>query len=86
METHRNKQLAEKAKTTPSQIDRIIKCDVGLSIDGLELLATAFRCQPRDLLTPYFRVGTDQDVLSDTGVNRVLKADKLETNFASKET
>lgn len=80
-ETKRNEALAKNAHTTLSQIQRIINRDSGISIDGLEELATALGVTPRDLLTPYFRAIPEHapeptDTLSDTGVNRVLKAAK----------
>jgi DNA-binding Xre family transcriptional regulator len=53
-ETARNKQLAEAAGTTLSQIQRVIAQDLGTSVDFVEQLARALGCRPQDLLTPYF--------------------------------
>lgn len=53
-ETARNKQLAEAAGTTLSQIQRVIAQDLGTSVDFVEQLASALGCRPQDLLTPYF--------------------------------
>lgn len=53
-ETARNKQLAEDAATTLSQIQRVIAQDLGTSVDFVEQLASALGCRPQDLLTPYF--------------------------------
>jgi DNA-binding Xre family transcriptional regulator len=53
-DTQRNKALAKAANTTLSQIQRIIACTVGVSVDLIELLAKALDCKPQDLLTPYY--------------------------------
>jgi DNA-binding Xre family transcriptional regulator len=52
--TARNKALAKDADVSPSQIHRIIKADLGASIDIVERIATALEVRPQDLLTPYF--------------------------------
>lgn len=53
-DTKRNAELAKAADTTLSQIQRIIKCELGISIDWLEPLAAALDTRPQDLVTPYF--------------------------------
>jgi hypothetical protein len=53
-DTARNKALAKAADTTLSQIQRILKCEVGTGIDLLESLAKTFGARPQDLLTPYY--------------------------------
>lgn len=57
-ETARNKQLAEDAATTLSQIQRVIAQDLGTSVDFVEQLSSALGCRPQDLLTPYFLSST----------------------------
>jgi DNA-binding Xre family transcriptional regulator len=52
--TARNKELAKRAGTTLSQIQRVISKDLGTSVDLIERLATALECRPQDLLEPYF--------------------------------
>lgn len=53
--TARNTALAKAAGTVKAQIERILNQEVGVSIDLIERLATALRCRPQDLLTPYFQ-------------------------------
>ena len=52
--TARNRKLAKQVGTTLSQVQRIIRKDLGVSIDMLDDLSRAFDCTPTDLLTPYF--------------------------------
>lgn len=52
-ETLRNKALAHAAETSISQIQRVIKGEVGASIDILDALAIALDVSVCDLLTPY---------------------------------
>ncbi len=59
-ETARNKALAKDADTTLSQIQRILACELAAGIDMIEALATALHVQPKELLTPYFDLGTDK--------------------------
>lgn len=54
--TGRNRQLAKDADVSPSQVHRVIKGDLGASIDIVERLAAALEVRPQDLLTPYFRI------------------------------
>ena len=53
-DTAKNKALARAAGTTLSQIQRILACEVGTSIDIVESLARVFEVRPQDLLTPYY--------------------------------
>lgn len=53
-ETARNKALAREADISLSQVQRIINCELGASIDYLEALAKALETRPQDLVTPYF--------------------------------
>lgn len=52
--TARNRQLAEDANTTLSQIQRILSMELGTSIDLIARMARALKVRPHDLLTPYF--------------------------------
>jgi transcriptional regulator with XRE-family HTH domain len=56
--TARNKALARDADTTLSQIQRILKSQVGTGVDQLESLAQVFGVKPQDLITPYFTAET----------------------------
>lgn len=52
-ETLRNKALATAAQTSISQIQRVIKGELGASIDVIDALAVALDVSVCDLLTPY---------------------------------
>jgi len=52
--TARERALAKDAGLAPSQIQRIIKGQVGASIDHIEWLSMALEVRPQDLLTPHF--------------------------------
>jgi transcriptional regulator with XRE-family HTH domain len=70
--TARNKALAKDADVSPSQIHRIIKADLGASIDIVERIATALEVRPQDLLTPYF-VHPAADVREITGQHELRR-------------
>lgn len=53
-DTARNRALAKDADLSPSQVFRVIKRELGASIDIVEALARALEARPQDLLTPYF--------------------------------
>lgn len=57
--TARNKQLAEDADVSPSQVHRVIEGSLGASIDIVERLAMALDVRPQDLLTPYYAHSVD---------------------------
>ncbi len=52
--TAKTKALAAAADTTVSQIQRILSCELGTSLDLVARLARALGVRPQDLLTPYF--------------------------------
>lgn len=52
-ETLRNKALSIAAQTSISQIQRVIKGELGASIDIIDALAMALDVSVCDLLTPY---------------------------------
>jgi hypothetical protein len=53
-ETARNKALAKDSDVSASQIQRIVKYELGTSVDHIEAIARALDTRPQDLLTPYF--------------------------------
>lgn len=57
--TAKTKALAAAADTTVSQIQRILSCELGTSLDLVARLARALGVRPQDLLTPYFGNGSD---------------------------
>lgn len=73
-ETQRNKALAKATDTTISQIQRIIKCELGISIDWLEPLAAALDTRPQDLVTPYFSARLTAEPIQLSSRRRRLKA------------
>lgn len=56
--TRRNEELAKEIGTTLSQIQRIVKKELGTSVDTLESLAHVFGCSPADIVTPYYATRT----------------------------
>lgn len=52
--TKRNMALAKAADISKSQVQRIIACELGTSVDHIETLAAALATRPQDLVTPYF--------------------------------
>jgi transcriptional regulator with XRE-family HTH domain len=51
--TARNKALAEKLKTSLSQVQRIVDGALGISVDQLEQLSSVLEVTPAFLVTPY---------------------------------
>lgn len=64
-DTARNAALARASGIAPSQIHRILRCELGTSIDYLEMLASALDVRPQDLVTPYYQ-GSAED-MEDAG-------------------
>lgn len=53
-DTAKNRLLAKAADCSPSQIQRILKSELGTGIDEIERIALALDAKPADLITPYF--------------------------------
>lgn len=89
-DTERNKALAKAARTSLSQVQRIVGAKSDPGIDALEKFAAALGCRPQDLVTPYFAyrgVTDDPDgqearpvrdaMFSDRGSGRLPAAARL---------
>jgi DNA-binding Xre family transcriptional regulator len=54
----RPKALAEAAGVTLSTVQRIIKHEIGATIDTVDMIAKALRCEPDELLREYHDPGS----------------------------
>lgn len=49
---NRTEALAKRIGTSKSTIQRVLNCEVGITVDVLAQLAMGLQCQPYDLLRP----------------------------------